>query len=55
MAYQWTKGDILTHLLQTGEITIARVFECMGDDSKYDEEIKIQNQKINEKNDLQTK
>ena len=51
----WTKSEILTHLLQIGEISLSRLIECVEDDSKYNEEIKIQNQKINEKKNLQAK
>ena len=51
----WTKSEILTHLLRIGEISLSRLIECIKDDSKYDEEIKIQNQKINEKKNLQAK
>ena len=40
----WTKNDILMHLLKIGEISLSRLIECVEDDFKYDEEIKIQNQ-----------
>ena len=53
MKYKFTKENVLTDLLQTGRITIARMFECMGDDKKYDEEIDIQNKKLNEAKNLQ--
>ena len=48
----WTKNEILTHLLRIGEISLSRLIECVENDSKYNEEIKIQNKKLNEKKEL---
>lgn len=50
-----TKTEILTHLLQIGEVSLSRLIECVEDDFKYNKEIKIQNQKINEAKKLLSK